>query len=106
MNDDFYERKTKIALLELHVQEYYKEPGRIPPEKKAIATKRWKTMVYQHWAACEFIRAIKGCSDLYFAAEKFAEMLDDFACKEHKDKQMFSIAYDVAMELTSYLYCL
>ena len=48
MNDDFYERKTKIALLELHAKEYYKKPGRIPPKRKTIATKRWKTMVYQN----------------------------------------------------------
>lgn len=101
-------RDTKLALLKLHVQEYYKNPGRIPPTRKNIACRMWRTQVYQRWAADEFVLYLEQSKsdDIIFAAEQFAKMMDDFACKPHENTEMFSIGYDVAVELVDYLYSL
>lgn len=101
-------RDTKMALLKLHIREYYEEPKRIPPARKRIARQRWLLMTYQRWAAEEFVLYLQQSEseDLIFAAEQFAKMMDDFACKDHKEHMMFSVAYDVAMELIDYLYSL
>lgn len=99
-------RETKLALLQLHVREYYENPRKIPPAKKRIARRRWLIQVYQRWAAEEMVLYLKQSTsdDLVFAAEQFAKMMDDFACRANENsKQMFSVAYDVAMEMIDYL---
>ena len=102
------DRETKLALLKLHIREYYKEPGAIPPAKKRIARRRWNVMVHQRWAADEMVLYLtqSTSNDLIFAAEQFAKAMDKFACIEHDGRRMFSIAYDVATELVDYLYSL
>ena len=102
------DRETKLALLELHIQESYAYGKRIPPARRKTARKLWLLKVRQRWAAEELLGYLKksSCGDLCFAAEQFAKMVDDFACREHGDTQLFSIAYDVVMELIDYLYSL
>ena len=77
--------------------------GSIPPARNQLERNSWIIKVYQRWAAEEFLKAIEGHPDLYFAAEQFTRMVDDFACRNNKTAEMFVIAYDVAVELEAYL---
>ena len=107
-DDILGDRETKLALLKLHIQEYYAYEKKIPPARRRVARKLWLLRVRQRWAAEEFLGYLKksSCEDLCFTAEQFAKMMDDITCREHGDVKIFSTAYDVATDLIDYLYSL
>ena len=87
----------------LKLQYYIKETYQGPVTVRFNWTNR-ATFVqasYQKWAAKEFMDYITNRDadeDLYFSAEKFAKMMNKFSLTK-RNSWMFSIAYDVAMDL-------
>lgn len=58
---------------------------------------------YAHWAAWEYYKRMKQATDIYVASPHFVRQMDLFACKDHPDTMMFSVAYDVATDLNDFL---
>ena len=53
------------------------------------------------WAAEEFVRYLKGArSPWVLAAERYIDMVDDFSTHNQETSVIFSIAYDVAVDLS------
>lgn len=66
---------------------------------------RFKCQSNTRWAAREVLRYVNKHNDIpaIDAVEKFAAMVDDFACSSGTDGLEFSIAYDTAMDILSLL---
>lgn len=71
---------------------------------------RWKTREYfafesySRWAANEFLDYLRNSPiDPYMAAEEFVQMIDNFSCSIYDERGMFSIAYDVSVNLLDFM---
>lgn len=92
-----------INELERRINEMYKSPDRLPvtPRKKQIFLDR----IYKHWAANEYLYyVVTSKKSASVAATEFIKMMDEFCCNAGRNSYLFSIAYDVAVDLTDYLY--
>ena len=62
---------------------------------------------YQKWAADEFFKYITTHGpDLYSSAEKFVHIMDKYSMISKRNGWMFSVAYDVAVELLDIMYAI
>ena len=96
-------RVEVINELECRINEMYKSPNRLPttPRGKQIFLDR----SYKHWAANEYLYyVVASKKSANVAATEFIKMMDEFCCKGGRNSYLFSIAYDVAVDLTDYLY--
>lgn len=66
---------------------------------------RFKSQSNTRWAAREVLRYVNKHDDIpaIDAVEKFAAMVDNFACEQSGNRLEFSIAYDTAMDILSLL---
>ena len=58
---------------------------------------------YSNWAAWEYYRCLSRAGDIFLASELFVKQMDSFACLNHPNTRMFSVAYDVATDLNDFL---
>ena len=97
-------REYMLKRLKIYISKHYHSP-----KSRSL---NWRTNEifaqesYRKWAAYEFLNYLSNSNqNLYFSAEEFIKMVDNFSCDDrHKTRWMFSVAYDVALDLYDVLY--
>lgn len=99
-------RMISLKKIEDRIIEMYDVPTVWPMTELGRWNFREKCL--KHWAANEFLFFIaKSNKDLYSAADEFIKMMDDWSSQGDLEKErshMFSVAYDVAVDLADQLY--
>ena len=93
-------KQETLKLIEKRIDEMYKYPEPsmyMSAREKKIAINR----SINRWAAEEFVRYLKGArAPWVLAAERYIDMVDDFSTHNQETSVIFSIAYDVAVDLS------
>lgn len=95
------EREHILNCLASHILENYEGPF--------TYQRKWKNRgyfaqeSYSKWAANEFLDYVTNRRDIFLAADNYIRMVDNFACSNHENRWMFSIAYDVAVDLLDFM---
>ena len=65
----------------------------------------FKQLSYSKWAANEVLNFVKNRprTPPVFSVETFASMMDEYACMNQGTSYIFSIAYDIAMDILDML---
>ena len=58
---------------------------------------------YQEVAALLYFEQLCQANDIYMVSEEWIKQMDKFACSGHPNTRMFSVAYDVTVDLNDYL---
>lgn len=74
-----------------------------PCAKNAEGRELFLQRSYSHWAAWEYYFRMKDVTDIYTVSGYFVRQMDLFACSDHPNTRMFSVAYDVATDLNDFL---
>ena len=94
-----------LESLETYIFEMYIEP--FENNKWIFFREFYAQKSYSKWAANEFLAYLKNRPiNPYDAAEEFIRMMDEFACSNHKERLIFSIGYDVGVDLLDYMIAL
>ena len=68
---------------------------------------RFEQATYSKWAANEVLGYVKYRKDIspIQAVEEFINKMDDYACEVGRSSYIFSVAYDIAMDILDLLLC-
>ena len=78
-------------------------PNDKPYKRTSEGRELFEQRSYAHWAAWEYYEQMRKASDIYFVSGYFVRKMDLFACSNHPNARMFSVAYDVATDLNDFL---
>lgn len=68
---------------------------------------RFEQATYSKWAAIEVLGYVKHRRDISAiqAVEEFIHKMDKYACSNGRNSYIFSVAYDIAMDILDLLIC-
>ena len=99
------DRDYMLEEVKKHIKKYYDMDRKRP--KNLTAKNTFEIRAYQLWAAKEFYNYIyRNGPCVIESGHQFVEMVDDFSCKDVASSWIFSIAYDVAVEMLDFIYTL
>lgn len=100
-------RECLLKFLEDYISKNYEKNILFNPwNSQRIPQSLFKQKSYQKWAAKEFLSYVKNSKDTVLnAGEEFMELMDKFSCDgNHENRWMFSVAYDVSVNLVELLF--
>lgn len=105
-------RDRLIRNLEDYISEKYEGPTGYYVKWKN--RKHFIKASYEHWAAHEFVNYLKRVqintsttssikTDIFRSANRYIDMVNEFACLGRKNREIFEIAFDVASDLLDFI---